>query len=149
MQQIQTKGTKGFLQWMRIALPQTYRSVKKDLQQSASMSGLGLIEPVQTASEQPMSSSLATTLREIAQVAAQAYLTKEQIDAQQRIVNVQLTRAQNNLPPLNIDPQTYGLPAPSIGFGLTGDTRQLLMWGGGIALGVYLLASMMKGRRRA
>lgn len=145
---IRETGTKGFLVWLQRALPKTYRVVKKDLQQSAQLSGIGLIEPTQTANETPMSSSLATTLKELAQVAAQTYLTKEQIDAQQKILNIQLQRAQQGLAPLAIDPTTYGLPSPSIGVGLTGDTQKTLLYIAG-GFGVLLLFKTLMGGRRA
>ena len=145
---IKTRGTKGFLQWMAVALPRTYRGVKRDLQVSAQVSGLGLIEPTATATEAPMSSSLATTLKEIAQVAAQAYLTREQVQAQQKILNLQLERARQGLAPLNIDPTTYGLPSPSVGVGLTADTKQLLTWGAIGAGALFLFSTLIGGKRR-
>jgi hypothetical protein len=144
---VTSRGTKGVLEFMRRALPRTYAVVKKELQTGAQLQGLALTEPSQTASEQPPTSSLANTIKEIAQVAAQAYLTKEQIDAQNRILNIQLQRAQNGQPLLAIDPQEYGLPSPSVGVGLTADTKQLLMIGGGIAAALFLFSTFM-GRRR-
>lgn len=146
---ITQRGTKGFLRWTQANLPRTYRGVKKELQSSAKLSGLGVIDPLATASDQPMSSSLAQTLKELAQVAAQTYLTKEQIQAQNKIMNIQLQRAQAGLAPLNIDPATYGLPSPSIGVGLTGDTKQLLIYGGLGVGALWLLSTFMGTRRRA
>lgn len=145
---IRATGTKGFLQWLRQALPRTYAGVKKDLQISAQLSGIGIIEPIDTAQSAPMSTSLAQTLKEIAQVAAQTYLTKEQIDAQQKILNIQLQRAQQGLAPLPLDPSTYGLPAPSIGVGLTGDTQRLLLYLAGGVGAFWLLSMVTRGRRR-
>lgn len=145
---VTARGTKGFLEFVQRAMPRTYHMMKRELKQGAQLQGLALSDPTQAASEQPMSSSLANTLKEIAQVAAQTYLTKEQIDAQNRILNIQLQRAQQGLPLLAIDPQQYGLPSPSIGVGLTGDTKKLFMIGGGVAA-FLLLLNIFSGRRRA
>lgn len=145
---VREKGTKGFLLFVKKAFPTTYRVMRQQLQTGARLSGLGITDPTKTASEAPMSKSLADTLRDIAQVAAQTYLTKKQIDAQNRILNVQLQRAQSGQELLPIDPATYGLPSPSIGVGLTGDTKQTLLWIGGGVAALWVL-SMFMGRRRA
>lgn len=137
---VQARGTKGFLEFVRKALPTTYRAIENELRASGQLSGLALTAPVTAAAtEAPPSSSLVSTIKEIANVAAQAYLTREQIQSQQQILNVQLQRAQQGLPPLPIDPTTYGLPQPSIGIDLSsGTTKTILYVAGGIALAIAL-----------
>ena len=116
---------------------------------SAKLSGLGdIFDPPTQSSEQPVSSSLASTIRDIAQVVGQVYLTKEQMQAQQQILNIQLQRAQQNLPPLDIDLARYGLPQPSIGLNLTPQTQKLLLVIGG-GLGLALLFGLIGGGRAA
>lgn len=150
---VRTRGTKGALEWMRRALPRTYQHLDRELRNASStsgMKGLGLVAPTvaTAASEAPPSSSLVNTIKEIANVAAQAYLTREQMQAQQKILNLQLQRAQQGLPPLALDPTTYGLPQPSIGVGLDAGTTKTLLWvGGGLALA--LLFGLIGGGRAA
>ena len=94
------------------------------------------------------SSSLANTIKEIANVAGQAYLTRQQAQAQQQILNIQLQRMQNGQSPLAIDPGMYGLPRPSIGVSLDDSTKKLLMVGGG-ALVLAVLFGLIGGGRAA
>lgn len=147
------QGTKGYLQYVRRRFPRTYAGMVKQLQESTKLSGLGLVAPstdiAATASEERPTSSLARTLTEIAQVAGQVYLTREQVKAQQTILNTNLQRAQQGLPLLDINPAQYGLPAPSVGFGLTGDTTKTLFLLAGIGGAFWLLTSFVGGRRRA
>lgn len=140
------RGTKGLLAWMKKALPRTYTGLVRELNSSARVAGLGDVNPLQTASEAPTSKSLVDTIKDIANVVGQAYLTREQMQAQQQILNVQLQRAQQGLPPLAIDPQTYGLPQPSIGVSLDSGTKTTLLWIAG-GLGVALLLGLIGGGR--
>jgi hypothetical protein len=140
------KGTKGFFIWLRANMPRVYQDVRKEFRDTARLSGIGLADPVATATEAPPSSTLVQTIKDIANIAAQGYLTREQIKAQQQILNLNLQRAQQNLPMLNIDPAQYGLQ-PSVGVGLTDDTKQLLLYGG-IGIGALWLLSMVTGKRR-
>jgi hypothetical protein len=78
------------------------------------------------------------------QAAGQAYLTKTQVDAASQIFQTNLTRAQQGLPPIPTNPTAYGLPAPTVNFGLASSaTTPLLLIGGGIAL-IILLSSLSK-----
>lgn len=134
-------GTKGFFVWLRRSMPRVYADVKREFTDNAQLSGLGLSsDPVAMSSEAPPSSTLVQTIKDIANVAAQAYLTREQMQAQERILNMQLTRAQQGLPLLNIDPVQMGVPQPSVGVGVTGDTKEFLMWGA-VGLGALWLIS--------
>lgn len=140
---INARGTKGFLEWMRSNLPRTYAGVKNEFSRVTRLQGLGLIpDPITTASETAPSSSWAKTLQEVAQVAAQVYLTKEQVQAQNRVLNMQLQRAQQNLPPLDINLSQFGLPQPSMNVGMDPDTKQFLMIGGIAAAALFLFSSM-------
>lgn len=151
---VKTRGTKGFFEWMQQALPRTYAGVKQELSAAqgaaVGLRGVGFVavEPVKTATEAPVTSSLANTIRDIATVVGQAYLSREQIKAQQNILNLQLQRAQQGLPPLPIDPSTYGLPQPTVGIALDDSTKKLLMYGGG-ALALALLFGLIGGGRAA
>lgn len=141
------KGTKGFFIWLQRRLPRVYSEVKKEFRDSAQLNGIGLSsDPIATATEAPASSSLVKTISDIANIAAQAYLTKEQIKSQQMILNTNLQRMQQGLSPLDINPAQYGLQ-PSVGVGLTGDTKQLLMVGA-FGVGALWLLSMATGKRR-
>ncbi len=82
------------------------------------------------------------------QAAGTAYLTKTQIDAQQQIFNTNLQRAQQGLPPIPTNPTAYGLPAPTVNFGLATGTQSTLLWVAG-GLGVLILiASLAKSSRK-
>lgn len=78
--------------------------------------------------------------------AGQVYLTKTQIDASQQIFNTNLQRAQQGLPPIPTNPTAYGLPAPTVNFGLSSTTLTPLLWVGG-GIGVLLLIASMSGKR--
>lgn len=78
------------------------------------------------------------------QAAGTAYLTKTQVDAQQQIFNVNLQRAQQGLPPIPTNPTAYGLPAPTVNFGLSSSTLTPVLWAvGGLGL-LWLLTSGLK-----
>lgn len=138
---VTTPGAKGFFEWMQRALPQTYKGVRREFSSASGVSGMGLVapDPATAASTAPMTPSFMDTIREMAQVAGQAYLTTQQVKAQQQILNVQLDRQARGLAPLAIDPTTYGLPQPSIGISLSPQTQKLVMYGGiGLILAVVL-----------
>lgn len=138
---VRSRGTKGFMEFLRRAVPRTYQHIERELHATGHLKGLGLTAPSVAAvsSETPPSKSLVDTIKEMANVAAQAYLTREQAQAQRQILNIQLQRAQNGQPPLEIDPTTYGLPRPSIGVALDPATTKTLLWvGGGLALALML-----------
>jgi hypothetical protein len=79
------------------------------------------------------------------QAAGTAYLTKTQIDAQQQIFNTNLARAQQGLPPIPTNPTAYGLPAPTVNFGLAGGTQSTLLWVAGGLGAVLLLSTLTRG----
>jgi hypothetical protein len=79
--------------------------------------------------------------------AGQAYLTKTQVDAQLQIFNTNLARAQKGLAPIPTNPSAYGLPTPTVNFGLASGTQSVVLWiAGGLGL-VLLLGSLSKSRK--
>lgn len=170
------KGALGFLKWARAALPtpvfaEVLAAAKA---QSAQYSAQGLSgvfgdapstdSPLTTltfnadawaptdalnsvASAQPASSDWASAISSALQVAGQAYLTKTQVDAMNSIAQVNIQRAQQGLPPLPSDPSLYGVPGPSVNVGLSAATTKTLMIGGGLLLGVWVLTSVLGGKR--
>ena len=160
---VNTPGVRGFFQWTKKAMPQLYQGMRKEFASASGVSGLrdtpwfapssypiatNAPDPAATATTGAGSSSLANTIKEIANVAGQAYLTRQQAQAQQQILNVQLQRMQNGQSPLAIDPTMYGLPQPSIGVSLDESTKKLLMYGGG-ALVLAVLFGLIGGGRAA
>jgi hypothetical protein len=82
------------------------------------------------------------------QLASQAYLTKTQVDATNQIFNTNLSLAQRGLPLIPTNPTAYGLPAPTVNFGLSpGTMSKGIMVVGGV-LGVWLLISLTSGKRK-
>lgn len=143
---ISTRGTKGFLIWAQRNMPRMYQDLKKELNTSAKLGGLGDVNPVATATETAPSSSLVDTIKSIAQVAGQVYLTREQMQAQSRILDVQLQRAQQGLAPLDINAAQYGIPQPSIGVSFDDGTKKLMI-AGGIGLMLALMFGLIGGGR--
>jgi len=79
--------------------------------------------------------------------ASQAYLGVQQNKDQQAIFQTNLTRAQQGLPPIPTNPTAYGLPAPTVNFGLASGTQSAVLWiAGGLGL-LFLLSSAMKSRK--
>jgi hypothetical protein len=145
---VTSRGQKGFFEWVKKALPKTYAGIRSELSQGAKLSGLGDVDPAAQATEAPGTSSLANTIRDIATVAGQVYLSTAQVKAQQQILNVQLQRMQAGLSPLPIDPTTYGLPQPTFGVNLSASTQKTLFYIAG-GIGVALLLGLLGGGRAA
>jgi hypothetical protein len=83
------------------------------------------------------------------QLASQAYLTKTQVDATNQIFQTNLSLAQRGLPLIPTNPTAYGLPAPTVNFGLSSATMSTgVMLVGGLAA-VWVLLSLTKGRKHA
>lgn len=163
--QVKDGGTKGFLVWLKLNQPLLYREFLKRWNRpevSGTMSGLGdidvtsglapisvgmpTIDPATSTTSAATDPSLADMLKNLTMGAAQIYLTKTQLDNQSKILDTQLSRAKAGLPPLNIDPANYGLQ-PTIGVGISPQTKTFLMWGG-LGIGALFLLGMF-GRRRA
>ncbi len=83
------------------------------------------------------------------QLAGQAYLTKSQVDAMNNITNNNISLAARGLPLIPTNPTAYGLPAPTVNFGLSSSTLTPVLWVAG-GIGVIVLISLAsKGRKRA
>jgi len=134
-------GIDGLIEWLRKYQPALLAKVGPKLQRMQ-LSGLGLgDDPSST------TSTFADTLKQLLATGAQAYLTKTQLDAQKKIIDLQVTRAQHGLEPLDIDPTTMGVPNFSVG--VSKDTKNLALWLAGGA-GLLVLASILtRPRRRA
>lgn len=158
-QPITATGTRGFMMWLRERQPYLYQRIEKKIP-AKQLAGLGIApgEPTfQPVSVDPLLVSLPSTpttsgaadmLKNLLLGAGQVYLTKTQLDAQKKILDLQLERARNGFPPADIDPTQYGLPAPNVKLGLDADTKKMLMIGGGIAGGLLALYLLFGGRRR-
>lgn len=172
--EIQVTGPKGYLIWLAQNQPALYREVREKLRPmlpndlkgyaSGSLGGLGqtsqvqlqtigldmslLKDPVIAAAPQGASSTWADTLQNVLQGVAVAYSTKQQIDAQAKLNQIQLDRIRQGLQPMNVDPATLGLQTASATIGIAPNTQKMLMWGGLAILGVWVLTSF-GGRARA
>lgn len=151
--QINDTGARGYLKWLKISQPRIYRGILPKLQgpklQATSISGLGdtTADPTATASTAPAPQSWIDNIKQLVTGAAQIYLTKEQLDQQKKITDMQLSRAQQGLPPLNINPAQYGL-TPTVSVGMTEETKNMLLIGG-LGLGAFLLLPhLLSGSRR-
>lgn len=143
---IKSTGAQGFLDWLKKYQPALFEKVKGQIPAGA-VSGLGI--DALTGSTASASTTTATpgwsdTIKNLLTAASQAYLTKQQLDAQQQILNMQLDRAKNGLSPLDIDPSKMGIP--SVNVGVSGDTKKWLTYAG---IGAALLVAfrMFSGRR--
>lgn len=144
-----SNGTKGFFEWLKDKQPQLYAKVAEGFQPpQVGVGGMYDIaeDPATKTTETPMSTGIMSSITNLVNVAAQGYLTKQQMDAQKQLLDVQLQRASQGLPPLNINPAQYGL-TPQIGVGLSPQTQSLVMWGGGLLLAALVLPKLLGGRR--
>lgn len=141
---INTTGMKGFLLWLKSAQPRVYNEYTRRMH--AQLAGFGdttseIGDPAVLATAAPAPASWVTNIRDILLGASQVYLAKTQLDTQKKVLDMQLQRAQQGLAPLDINPATYGLQ-PTVGVGVSNDTKQLLIWGGVGLAAVYLLPKL-------
>jgi hypothetical protein len=159
-------GIRGYLQWLQRAQPRLYREVRAKLPKmhlaglAGNTANLGMgdvtfspvkIPDLATTLQMPnigmtpanTSAGTLETIKNIVTTAAGAYLTAQQLKAQNEITRIQLDRARQGLPPLDIDPARYGLQ-PTVGIGIEGDTMKKIGIGFAALLGVMALS----GRRR-
>lgn len=144
---ITATGTRGFLQWLQQNQPAIYRRARPHLvkQAGTALAGLGLTapDPATTAAETAAPKSWTDSLKDIVMAASQAYLSTQQIKTQQKVVDLQLQRAQAGLPPLAIDMQNIGLQPPSVQVGVASDTMKYVLLGvGGLGL-LYVLGKVL------
>jgi len=104
----------------------------------------------QVATNAPASSSwvsqIAPVLTSAVSAAGQAYLTVNQVNAANQILQTNLQRAQQGLPPLPYTPAQLGLTGPTVNFGLSSETMTPLLLVGGVVL-FAILAS--KGSKKS
>lgn len=91
------------------------------------------------------SSSLTDTIGGIVKGISTLYMTKQQADIQQQVVNTQLQRAALGLPPLPTSLSNLGVPQVSVG--LTTGTGGALMIGGALLVGMVLFGMIGKRGR--
>lgn len=143
--QINTTGAAGFLDWLRVKWPRMYQEVKHKIPKG--MSGFGETTSTTAASTTGTSPTWMQTVQNIVTAAGQAWLTKEQVEAQQKILKMQLDRAANGLAPLDIDPRDYGIGGPSVSVGFAPGTQKMLIYGG-LGLAALLFLPRLLGSRR-
>lgn len=141
------RGMRGFFAWLGTTQPAIARAVARQLRRPASLSGLGITAPSEvTATEKPVAPSVVDKVKDILLGVSSAYLTYEQLQAQKKVMAMQLQRAQLGLPPADINLEQYGLTGPSVSVGLSPTTKSLLIYGGAAAAAVYLLPKFLRKR---
>lgn len=150
-----------YMAWLKKKQPYFYNIVIRKFPQAKGLAGMGTIglsdmtfpmtaggsvSITEEKKDAAVTSTWADTLKNIIASASQVYLTKAQIDAQKKLTSLQLDRVQQGLAPLDIDPQTMGLPGPSVSFGVTSDTKKLLLWGG-LGVAALVIFSQLSGGR--
>lgn len=140
-------GMKGFTAWLAQAQPAVHARFIKHVTRPA-LHGLGITSPdiVAVESTQPVAKSTADKVKDIVMALSQGYLTVQQMNAQKKVLDLQLERARQGLPPLNLDMQQYGLTGPQVSFGVTSDTKTMLGIGAAILGAVYLLPKLLRKR---
>lgn len=142
MKPITQTGTKGLFLYLRQQFPDVYQQVAKQISQAGSLAGFGDIEPAAAASSAPPSSSLADTIKQIANTVASGYLSIEQQKAQSKILDAQISQAQKGLPPLNIDPRAYGLPGAPPAQSMLASIPPWGIWAALAAVGLLIFTRM-------
>lgn len=141
------RGMRGFFAWLHATQPGIARAVAVKLRAPATLSGLGITAPSEvTSTEKPVAPSVVDKVKDILLGVSSAYLSYEQLQAQKKVMDVQLQRAQAGLPPLAIDMEQYGLTGPQVSVGLSPQTKTLLIYGGIGLAAVYLLPKVI-GKR--
>ncbi len=143
-------GMKGFFAWMAQTQPVIHERLIKRIA-SPSLSGLGItapdVTPAVVQSTQPAAQSTADKVKDIVLALSQGYLTVQQMNAQKKVLDLQLSRAKQGLPPLSLDMSQYGLTGPQVSVGLSSDTRTMLLYGGLGLAAVLLLPKFLRGRK--
>ncbi len=139
------RGMRGFFAWIKRTQPVIARAVAVRLRRPVKLGDLGITAPEQiTTTQAPVAPSTADKIRDLVLGVSQAYLTYEQMQAQKKVMQMQLDRARSGLPPLDINMEQYGLTGPAVSVGLSPQTRTLLI-AGAVGLGaVYLLPKLLK-----
>lgn len=127
-------GLPGFAAWLRLRAPHLYKTARP------SLAGLGFAAPTTPGGAATAATGQSTMdkLREMLLAASQVYLTREQVKAQQKVIDAQILRAQQGLPPLDINMAQMGIQ-PQVGVGVSSDTQKFILIGLGLAGAIYLL----------
>jgi len=94
-------------------------------------------------------SNIGSVLSNAVSAAGQAYLTVNQVQGANQILQTNLQRAQQGLPPLPYTAAQMGLTGPTVNLGLSSTTLTPLLWLGGGLLAVILIGGMFRGGSRA
>jgi len=126
------RGAAGLLDWIKRAHPAAFAKLQQSrpdlVKVGGQLDGLGDMSSA--------TSSLAQTASQI----ANAVLPFIQLNAQRKLLNTQVKRAAQGLPPLEVD--NLQLPASRVQFDAGENVSKFVKWGGIAALvlgGVYLL----------
>jgi hypothetical protein len=103
------------------------------------------IEVTQAADDSSTSTSITDAISGVVKGISSLYLTKQQADIQQQVVNTQLARAAAGLPPLPTSLANLGVPQVSVG--LSTGTGTALLIGGGIIAALLLFGGVGRARR--
>lgn len=91
-------------------------------------------------------SDIGTVLTNAVSAAGQAYLTVNQVQGANQILQTNLQRAQQGLPPLPYTANQLGLTGPTVNLGLSSSTLTPLLLLGGGALVLFAIIGAMKRR---
>lgn len=163
-------GWQGFVGWLaethpklynmaRISDPDTMQALEQQRHSASVLSGpgttlagMGLIEPtatnVGTASDGAPGSAVNTSggsaLSSFVSMISQAGAALLPLYQQQKILNIQLKRAQNGQKPLDVG--AYVDPNQGINVGMTPATQKTLLYLGGGLAGAWILTRFLKHR---
>lgn len=141
------RGMQGFFAWLRTRSPRMYSETMKRVQ-NPSLAGLGMTGDASAVAAAvteaaPAPKGVIDKLRDMLLAAGQTYLTVTQVKAQQKVLDMNLKRAQQNLPPLDVTLPAYSVQGPQVGVGVNSSTQDFLMKalliGGGILVAVKLI----------
>lgn len=139
------RGMRGFFSWLGVSQPKIARAVMAKMRKPLKLGSLGITAPEEvTTTQAPVAPSLADKIKDLVLGVSSAYLTYEQMQAQKKVMALQLERARAGLAPLDINMEQYGLTGPQVSVGLSPQTKQLLIYGGGAAAAIYLLPKLLK-----
>lgn len=143
-----TPGWPGFVGWLSVVHPQLYNAAKVyDPGVVASIetdhsNGSRLLAGADEAA--PGAATSQTALANFANAVLAAGSTILPLVQQQKVLKLQLERAKQGLPPLDVG--AYIDPNQGVNVGLTPATQKTLLWLGGGVLGAILLTRVL-GRR--
>jgi hypothetical protein len=140
-------GWPGFVGWLATVHPKLYDTVR--------VTQPGIVASIESNRSNgsvlsgdeagvPGAATSASALQTLAQTVVQAGATILPLIQQQKVLKLQLERAKQGLPPLDVG--AYIDPNQGVNVGLTPATQKTLLWLGGGVVGAYLLTRLL-GRR--